>query len=138
MFVICVSSSCFIRFESACFWYCECVIKCSYLAWNECNVHISQTICNHFKMHLRKLRYVQLMIVDKMSPFLWKLKLRFWTYGLIRVWCSSTPNRVSRHETPRSRWFLGYNDLLEFRLWFWIKQTFVFENWRYGSGLLAW
>ena len=33
MFTICISSTCFIYFIFVCLWHCECVWKCSYLAW---------------------------------------------------------------------------------------------------------
>ena len=44
MFVICVSSSSFILLMFMYLWHCECVIKCSYLAWMQ---------CKYFKNHLQ-------------------------------------------------------------------------------------
>ena len=47
MSIIRVSSSCFVLFVFVCLWHCECVIKCSYLAWMQ---------CQYFKDHLQPFR----------------------------------------------------------------------------------
>ena len=44
---------------------------------------------------------IYLMILEKMRSCLWKLKLGFWTCGLIHLLGPSGPNVVSGPQTPR-------------------------------------
>ena len=54
------------------------------------------------------------MILDKVSPCLRKLKLRFWTYGYVCLLGLSGPNVVTGPQSPRSRHFLRFHDSIGF------------------------
>ena len=71
------------------------------------------------------------MILEKMMACLWKLQLGFWTYGLICLLDPSSPNVVSRSQTPRSRIFLRFHDFTGFISWFLRKWGLDFgrPNW---------
>ena len=58
--------------------------------------------------------WIYLMILEKMTSCLWKLELGFWTYGWIRLLDPSGPNVVSKLQSPRSRHFLRFHDLIGF------------------------
>ena len=59
----------------------------------------------------------------------WKLELGIWTYGLTRLFGPIGPIVVSRPQTPRSRKFLWFHDLIRFISWFLRKWGHVCENW---------
>ena len=82
--------------------------------------------------------WIYLMILEKMMACLWKLQLRFWTYGFIRLLGTSGPNVVSRCQTPRSKKYLRFHNFIGFISWFLRKWWPVCENWSYGSGYMPW
>ena len=43
-----------------------------------------------------------------------KMKLWFWTYGLIRLLGPSGPDVISGSQTPRSKIFLRFHELIGF------------------------
>ena len=57
MFLICVSSSCFILFVSCASGTVN--LLWSVHIWHECISNISKSICNHFEMHFKMLRYAE-------------------------------------------------------------------------------
>ena len=59
-------------------------------------------------------------------------------YNLIILSGSSNPNLVSRPHTPRSSYFLRFDNFIVFNLWLWRKWSPVCENCNKGSGLMAW
>ena len=62
--------------------------------------------------------WIQLMILDRMKSYLWKLELGFWPYSLTNALCPSGSYLVFRPKTPRPMYFLRFNHLIEFTLWF--------------------
>ena len=58
------------------------------------------------------------MIFEKMSSCFWKLKLGFWSYGVIRLLGPVGPNIVSRPQTLRSIYFLRFQNFIELISWF--------------------
>ena len=65
----------------------------------------------------------------KWSPVL-KLMVGFRSYGFIRLFlCPSSPNVVSRLQTPKEQHFLRFHDFIESSLWLWMKWGPVRENW---------
>ena len=55
-----------------------------------------------FFLKIRKFYWIELIILDKIRSFLWKLELGLWTYGWICLLDLSGPNVVSRPQAPRS------------------------------------
>ena len=53
------------------------------------------------------------MIFEKMMPCLWKLKLRFWIYALIRLLGPSGPDVVSSPRPPGQEMFWDFLILLD-------------------------
>ena len=66
----------------------------------------------------RWFNWIQLMILDRMKSYLWKLELGFWPYSLTNALCPSGSYLVSKPKTPRPRYFLRFNHLIGFTLWF--------------------
>ena len=56
------------------------------------------------------------MILEKMRSCFRKLKLGFWTYGLIHLLGPSGPDVISRPQTPRSQFFLRFRTFVRFIL----------------------
>ena len=80
--------------------------------------------------------WIHLKILEKMRSYFWKLKLGFWTYGLIHFLGPIGPNVVSRPQKPKSNFF-------EISWFYWIISWFLGKwgpacgKWSYGSGLMA-
>ena len=66
MFIICVSSTCFIYFIFVCLWHCECVH-----IWHEFILNISKCIQSNFETHFRMLRHVEKPWQRRNTNFLW-------------------------------------------------------------------
>ena len=78
------------------------------------------------------------MIAEKIKLCLWKLELRFWTYGLIHLLGPSGPNAVFKPQTPRSTNFLKFHNFIGFISQFLKKGSPVCENWSLCSELIIW
>ena len=63
----------------------------------------------------------QLMTLNKMKSCMWKSELGLWTYSLTNLLRPSGPYLVSRPQTLRPRYFLKFNHVIGFNLWFLIK-----------------
>ena len=66
---------------------------------------------------IKEIHCICLMILEKMRSCLWKLELRFWTYGWKRLLGPSGPNVVSKPQTPKLRHFLKFHTLIGFVFW---------------------
>ena len=71
--------------------------------------------------------WIHLMILEKMRSCFRKLKLKFWTYGLMFLLGPIGPNVVSRPQTPTSRYFLRFHSFIGFISWFFRKWSPVLK-----------
>ena len=75
-----------------------------------------------------------------MRCFLLKSDLGFWTYGFVSVFSLGDSRLGFRHQTPRLRYFLRFENFIRFKLQFWIKiRSFLWQLHRFwiSYGLLS-
>ena len=70
---------------------------------------------------------IQLLILDKMRSFLWQLELRFWIYGVIKIWGPIDPNVVTTLQILGWKLILIFDEFIRFTFWFWIKWGFLLK-----------
>ena len=98
--------------------------------WPKCSFQVPDTNVKIY-FDISWFYWIQLMIFVKM-------KLWFWTYGLIRLLGPSGPDVISGSQTPRSKFFLRFHELIGFISWFLSKWWPICENCSYGSGHMPW
>ena len=85
--------------------------------WPRCSFWVPDSKLKKF-FEISWFYWIYLMILEKMMVCLWKLQLRFWTYGLIRLLCPSGPDVVAGSQTSRSRNILRFQKFIGFISWF--------------------
>ena len=86
----------------------------------------SQTTRSKIFFAISWVDWIYLMIFEQMMAYLWKLQLRFWTYALILLLGPSGPDVVYGSQSPRSKHFLRFHNLIRFISWFFRKWWPVF------------
>ena len=95
--------------------------------WPKCSFRVPDTKVKKF-FEISWFYWIHLVILEKIMACFWKLKLGFWTYGLIRLLGPSGRIVVTGSQTSRSRNFLRFHDFIGFISWFLRKWDPVCEN----------